>query len=171
MLNNVFVKLLIVAMLMISAGCQSLQADKLRYDFPANLQISFSEKVIEDGNKYRLSVVFSSLVGELKNIEVYFSSSPDLKVISNTAVLPLLVEGESRKARILAVKTAVPAGDMGTWVKVGIRYLPDYSAIRKRISDLTVYPDPIQRQRLLDILQRNELQKERYHQTARRFIR
>ncbi len=171
MLKNRLTGLVIVFLMMVSAGCKALHADKLRYDFPHNLQISFSEKIMEDGGKYRLSFIVTSMVGNLKNVEVYFSSSPDLKILSNTRFLPSLPEGESRKARILAVKTGLPADEMGSWVKVGIRYLPDFSEIRRRVSDEKAYPDSTQRQRLLDILQRNELNKERYHQTARHFIR
>ncbi|MFZ5952735.1 MAG: hypothetical protein ACOYXC_18680 [Candidatus Rifleibacteriota bacterium] len=145
-------------------------ADQTRYIFPQNIRMSFADEIKKTEGKISLTAVIESLVGELKNIEVYFSSSKDLKILSNTTTLPKIKKGSLRKVKILAVRTGEKTDEMGSWIKMGVRYQPDYAAILAAVGDTGVYPDQNERQRLIDIVNRNSQSKEPYHEMIRFFI-
>lgn len=147
-----------------------LMADQTRYSFPQNIRMTFTDISAAD-NKFKLTAFIESLVGELKNIEIYFSSSPDLKVLSNTSRLKMLKAGAARKVKILAVKTGLKPGEMGSWIKMGVRYQPDFTAITEIVADAGRFPDQNERQRLLDIVAKNQLKSERYHESIRYFLK
>jgi hypothetical protein len=144
-------------------------ANQFRYVFPNNLVINFADEIEKSGNKFRISAIIEGQLGTLTNLELYFASSKDLKVISNTTELKQLKAGERRKVKILAVKTGEATDQMGTWLKLGIRYTPDYQAIIAAVSDEGKFPDQVERQRLIDIARRNQSQNEQYHMSARFF--
>lgn len=147
-----------------------LMAAQTRYSFPQNIRMTFTDISSAD-NKFKLTAFIESLVGELKNVEIYFSSSLDLKVLSNTSRLKMLKTGAARKVKILAVKTGLNPGEIGSWIKMGVRYQPDFAAITAIIADTDRFPDQNERQRLLDIVAKNQLKSELYHESIRYFLK
>lgn len=164
------VKRFFVGIVFVLTVLPGLMADQTRYSFPQNIKMAFTDLSAAD-NKFKLTALIESLAGELKNIEIYFSSSADLKVLSNTSRLKNLKAGASRKVKILAVKTGLKPGEMGTWIKMGVRYQPDFAAIAAIVADAERFPDQNERQRLLDIVAKNKLKPERYHESLRYFLK
>ncbi len=145
-------------------------ADQTRYVFPQNIRMSFADGIKKTEGKISLTAIIESLVGDLKNVEVYFSSSKDLKILSNTTTLPLIKKSSLRKVKVLAVSTGKKTDETGSWIKMGVRYQPDYAAILAAVGDVSAYPDQNERQRLIDIVNRNSRIKEPYHEMIRFFI-
>lgn len=149
----------------------TLTAEQFRYVFPANISLAFGEDCEEANDKIKLTATIESKLGNLSNLEVSFASSQDLKVISNTRTLKSLKAGDIRKVKILAVKTDKKPDEMGTWVKMGVRYLPDYQAIIATANDTTKFPDQFERQRLLDIASKNQKSASIYSESTRHFLK
>lgn len=158
----------------IFCGSQAGWAEKFRYEFPTNLRLSIEPNDATEektGNKITLNAFIECLVGNLQNIEIYFTSSSDLRVVNASSNLKNLPSGSRRKIKILVLKTGKQLDEMGSWVKMGVRYRPDYPAIRELVSNKQAYGDEKERLRLLEILEKNQATDENYHQITRFFFK
>lgn len=164
------VKVMIFCALILAFISPQLSANQFRYCFPTNITLDFTEKIEKVSDKTKLTATIASKLGILTNLEVYFSSSRDLKILSNTRTLKSLKAGVVRKVKILAVKTGEKADEMGSWVKMGVRYTPDYPAILAILHDSHEFPDQFERQRLIDVANKNKKAKSQYNDSVRSFL-
>lgn len=146
-----------------------LTASQVSYVFPPNISIQILNSSELIGDQIRLAATLESRLGTLANLEIFFESSKDIKILTNTRTLKSLAAGAVRKVKILAVKTGLPADEMGTWLKMGVRYTPDYQAILAAVNSETSYPDKFERQKLIDIATRNSETQARHLEAIRHF--
>ncbi|MBU1106580.1 MAG: hypothetical protein KKB51_07950 [Candidatus Riflebacteria bacterium] len=162
-------QLLLTLLAIFSFGHSRATADQLSYLFPTNISLRIADSSIDSAGRLQLSVIIESKLGNLSDLEIYFDSSKDFKVITNLRTLKLLKPQSARKVRVLAIKTGNQPDEIGSWVKVGVKYSPDYQAILQAVNNTDEYPDQFERQRLIDIAQSNEQAKSRYSDAIRFF--
>ncbi len=148
-----------------------LHANQFSYVFPPNISLQIIDQHEESGGKLRLTALIESRLGTLQNLEVFFDSSKDLQILSNTSLLKNLPPNSPRKVKILAIKTGKEADELGSWLKMGVRFSPDYEAIMSSIKDKTVYPDDFERQKLVDIVEKNAKAEAHYLEAVRHFVK
>ncbi|MDD3145656.1 MAG: hypothetical protein PHD82_00020 [Candidatus Riflebacteria bacterium] len=148
-----------------------LHANQFSYVFPPNISLQIIDQHEESGGKIRLTALIESRLGTLEDLEVFFESSKDMQILSNTSKLKTLPPGAPRKVKILAVKTSKIADELGSWLKMGVRFTPDYQAIRTYIADKSIYPDDFERQKLVNIVDKNVGAEARYLEAVRHFIK
>ena len=139
------------------------------YVFPTNITLKFIDNLIEENGRLKLTAVLKSQLGELNNLEIFFDSSKDLKIMSNTSNLNSLPIDSPRKVKILAIKTGEQPDELGSWIKMGVKYLPDYQQISEAINNPDTYPDQNERQKLIDILSKNQQSGARFLEAIRYF--
>ena len=161
--------LISLSLAIISLGSGDAMADQFSYLFPPNLSLRVADSSLDNNGRLQLSVILESALGNLSELEIYFDSSRDLKVITNLRTLKELKPQAARKVRVLAVKTGKQPDELGSWVKVGVKYTPDYNAILQAASDEVRYPDQFERQKLLEIASNNAQTKARYSEAIRFF--
>ncbi|HMM60002.1 MAG TPA: hypothetical protein PKC25_07715, partial [Candidatus Rifleibacterium sp.] len=101
--------------------------------------------------------------------EIFFESSKDLQILSNASVIKAVPQASPRKVKILAVKTGQQPDEMGSWLKMGVRFSPDYQAIKAAVNDKQIYPDDFERQKLLKVVEKNLSENARYLEAVRHF--
>ncbi len=138
-------------------GPFAAESNETRYVFPPNLEMALEPKSLPDSGAVKTFVgALESRVGELRDVQVFFESSPDLLVENSKASFEKLAEGNSKKIEI-SVKPGKGLPDAGgSWVKMRVVYLPDYAQLTRKISDITLYPDSAERERLREIVERNK---------------
>jgi hypothetical protein len=114
-------------------------------------------------------VILESALGNLSDLEIYFDSSKDLKVLTNLRTLKELKPGSARKIRVLATRTGQQPDEIGSWVKIGVKYLPDYEAIIAVAGDTGKYPDQFERRKIQEIASSNAQKKAKYSEAVRFF--
>lgn len=139
------------------------------YVFPANISLKFIDGLRQEKSALKLTAIIESQLGELRNLEIFFDSSKDLKVISNTSNLSSLPNNSPRKVKILAIRTGEQPHELGSWIKMGVRYLPDYPQISNAINNLETYPDDSERQKLIEISNKNQQSAARCVEVIRYF--
>ncbi len=162
-------QLLMMLLILTSLVQGRLYANQFAYIFPPNISLQIVDQH-EEAGKIRLTAIIESRLGILENLELFFESSKDLQVLSNTSVLKTLENGVQRKIKILAVRTGKPADEIGSWLKMGVRFTPDYKAMLFAVSDTEKYPDDNERQKLLDVVAKNSSAGARYLEAVRHFI-
>lgn len=164
-------QLLMMLFILTSLVQGRLHANQFSYVFPPNISLQIIDQQQESGGKIRLTALIESRLGTLENLEVFFESSKDFQVLSNTSLLKKLPANSPRKVKVLAVKTGKDADELGSWLKMGVRFTPDYEAIKAATIDKTTYPDDFERQKLVDIVEKNALTKAPYLEAVRHFIK
>ncbi|OGK11087.1 MAG: hypothetical protein A2W80_05260 [Candidatus Riflebacteria bacterium GWC2_50_8] len=166
--SGLFLIILLLTMVVATMSARAA-GNQFSYQLPANLSLLISDSHFDSNGKLQLSVILQSTLGNLSDLEIYFDSSKDLKVLTNLRTLKNLKPGSVRKIRILASKTGQQPDEIGSWVKVGVKYLPDYDAIVAMASDAEKYPDQFERQKLLELAQSNAQKEARYSDAIRFF--
>lgn len=139
------------------------------YTLPPNISLKFADKADNGKDRIQLTAMLESLLGNLTELEIFFDCSKDLKVVTSTRSLKQLLPGQKRKVKILAVKTGNKAGELGSWIKMGVRYRPDYARLKEVSENQQTYPDRFERLRLQEIVARNTAQNARYLEAIRWF--
>lgn len=171
MFKNVFGLQMLIMMLIFTTLIHGrLQASEFAYVFPPNITINFMDQATR-GDNIRLTAIIETRLGTPENLEIFFASSKDLQIMSNTSTLKSLSPASPIKIKILAVKTGKAPDELGSWLKMNVRYSPDYLAIKKTVSDSGKYPDSNERQKLLDIIEKNADTQAKYTEAARYFIK
>ncbi len=148
-----------------------LHATQFSYVFPPNISLQILGQQEDSNGKLRLTALIESRLGTLENLEVFFESSKDLQILSNASVLKNLPQNSPRRVKILAVKTGKATDELGSWLKMGVRFSPDYTAIIASVNDKTTYPDDFERQKLIDIAEKNARAEARYLEAVRHFVK
>lgn len=162
-------QLLMMLMILTSLIHGRLHANQFSYVFPPNISLQIVDQ-IEEAGKIRLTAIIESRLGTLENLEIFFESSKDLQILSNASVIKSVPQASPRKVKILAVKTALQPDEMGSWLKMGVRFTPDYQAIKTAVSDKQIYPDDFERQKLMNVVEKNLSENARYVEAVRHFI-
>ncbi len=171
MFKNVFGLQLLMMMLIFTTLLQGrLRASEFAYVLPQNIAIEITEQTVK-GNNIRFAAIITARLGTLEDLEIFFASSKDLQILSNTTTLKSLSPDSPRKIKILAVKTGQKTDKLGSWFKMNVRYLPDYQAIKNSIGDAGKYPAASERQKLFDIVEKNAAAKAKYTETSRYFLK
>ncbi len=147
-------------------------ADVTRYVFPENLALSMTPLGSwspERGGGVKAQI--TSRLGTLRQLEIFFETSPDLTVHPLVGRVAELAEGASEILPLRVGKGPGMPDQMGSWIRMRVRYLPDYERITQAVRDPAAYPNPSERQRLLDIVDRNARRAERYTAAFRFFAR
>ncbi len=108
--------------------------------------------------------------GTLTDLELFVDTSPDLRC---DLTLPRLAEvrpGHPARLTLPLARTASAADELGTWVRLGVRYSPDYEALRTAVANPASFPIDSERRRLLDIVTRNQKSRARFTDATRVFL-
>lgn len=168
-INDLGNRIILLVPLILCLMSANLEASQFNYVFPPNISLRFADDATTEQNRLKLSATIESLLGNLTNLEIFFDSSKDLKIMSNTRTLKNLAPENLRKVKILAIKTGATPDELGTWIKMGVRYLPDYPQILEAVNNTSQYPDRFERQKLLDILAKNSVSGARHLEVTRYF--
>ncbi len=147
-------------------------ADVMRYVFPANLSLTLTPVGSwspEKGGALKAAV--QSRLGTLRQVEIFFECSPDLTVHPARSTVREIAENAVESLPVVVGKGPGRPDEMGSWVRMRVRYLPDFEAIAKRIGDPAAFPVTSERQRLIDINARNQKKAAPYTSATRFFIR
>ncbi|EKD83886.1 MAG: hypothetical protein ACD_39C00389G0003 [uncultured bacterium] len=161
--------LTVLLLMMVATMPASSMTDQFSYLLPPNISLRVTDSSYDSNGKLQLSVIMESALGTLSDLEIYFDSSKDLKVLTNLRTLKNLKPEAARKIRILATRTGQQPDEIGSWVKIGVKYLPDYDAIVMAANDQQKYPDQFERQKLLEIAESNAQKRARYSDAIRFF--
>jgi hypothetical protein len=145
-------------------------ATQFRYVFPPNLSISVAEDQPVSGKAAKVVAVLQSRLGTLKNLEVFLDTSPDLSFSGKPIVISEIPETASKTLDFNVVPTNLPPDEMGSWVSVRVRYLPDFEKIQATVSDKKAYPIEDERQRLTTIAEKNRTSGALYTDSVRLFV-
>lgn len=130
----------IVIVLGLLAVPGSAQENKFRYIFPGNLTYEIvPEGKTWTGQPMKATMKLVGKVGNLKDLKVFFFSSPNLKVAPSEVSLEALASGKTQTFQI-EVSPGKDASQVGTWIGLTVDYLPDYSALEKTLSQKDKYP-------------------------------
>jgi hypothetical protein len=162
-------QLLMMLMILTSLIHGRLHANQFAYVFPPNISLQIVDQ-IEEAGKIRLTAIIESRLGTLENLEIFFESSKDLQILSNASVIKAVPQASPRKVKILAIKTGQQPDEMGSWLKMGVRFSPDYQAIKAAVNDKQIYPDDFERQKLLKVVEKNLSENARYLEAVRHFV-
>lgn len=162
-------QLLMMLIILTSLIHGRLHANQFSYVFPPNISLQITDQV-EEAGKIRLTAIIESRLGTLENLEIFFESSKDLQILSNASVIKSVPQASPRKVKILAVKTGQQPDEMGSWLKMGVRFTPDYQAVKAAVNDKQIYPDDFERQKLLNVVEKNLSENARYLEAVRHFV-
>ncbi|HAE39180.1 MAG TPA: hypothetical protein DCG57_11155 [Candidatus Riflebacteria bacterium] len=166
--TGLFLLVALAAMIVATFSARAA-TNQFSYQLPANLSLLVNDSHFDSTGKLQLSVILQSTLGNLSDLEIYFDSSKDLKVLTNLRTLSSLKPGAARKIRVLATRTGLKPDEIGSWVKVGVKYLPDYGAIIAVASDTAKYPDQFEREKIQEIAQNNAQKRARFSEAVRFF--
>jgi hypothetical protein len=164
-----FLVRLLAGFVMFFFGTTQVISSQFSYTFPPNISLEFSKNIVSEKNRLKAEAIIQSRMGTLSDLEIFFDCSKDLKILCNTRTLKHLSQEQIRKVKIIAVTTGEKADELGTWLKMGVRYLPDYKMIREHLNKSPDYSDQHEKAKLKEILDTNELKQARYIEAARLF--
>ncbi|MBF0409790.1 MAG: hypothetical protein HQM10_20785 [Candidatus Riflebacteria bacterium] len=139
--------------------------DDARYSPPQNLSL----ELVSSGTKYVGTV--KVLLGSPSGLEIFFESSVDLSVNRPSEKIEKLASNSVLTFEFSADKQKNLPGSDGTWLRMRIVYLPDYSAQKVYLSDVKKYPAQEERIRVLKIVEANEKAAARQTDSVRYFVR
>ena len=145
-------------------------ADTFRYEFPENLVLALEKAPAKLGRPGTTLVgTLESRLGVLKQLRIFFESSPDLRVVPATMELKELSAGSLRRFKVRLEPGAGSPDASGSWVRLRVMYRPDYVAIATHITSSSAFSDPMERRRLLETLRRNSTARKTYTSAVRWF--
>lgn len=148
-----------------------LPASEFRYLVPGNIVMTLEPSPDAIGfESLPLTATVRAKVGTPKNIDVFFESTPDLKVYPEKMSLSALAT-EPLKTRVTITKTGTPPKGVEneSWVRMRVVYEPDYESLLQMVENPSRYPDPNERQRLVDRIMKNSEKRARQTDAVRYF--
>jgi len=145
-------------------------ASEFRYILPGNIVMTLEEtpRASEKG-KLNLVATLRAKFGTPKNIEIYFESTPNFRVTPEMTSLALLAtEPLQAHLTVTTIPDAAPPGNE-SWIRMRVVYEPDYEHLSQLVSNEKRYPDPMERQRLLDRIMENARKHARQTDAVRYF--
>lgn len=158
----------LAAVLLLSAGVGAgpRAPDQIRYAMPRSLDLALAPA----SGAWQIGARLESRCGLLTDLELFVTTSPDLRCDLTLPRLSELRPGRPVHLTLPLVRTASAAGELGSWVRLGVRYIPDYEALRAAVADPASFPIEAERRRLLGILARSQKSRARFTDAARLFL-
>lgn len=129
----------------------AVTADAMHYTFPSNIALELKQV-----DSTHVDAAIETRTGSPSGIRLFFESSDDLQVAPASASIERLSAAMPGKFRLLVGHTGRPTDESGSWIRLRAVYNPDYDSLAKAVANINVYPDDTERQKLLDILERNK---------------
>ncbi|MBF0543723.1 MAG: hypothetical protein HQM08_04785 [Candidatus Riflebacteria bacterium] len=145
-------------------------ANQFHYIFPTSISLELAP-IKSDSEISQVAATVSSKLGTLTKLEIFFESSPDLTIEPQKFELSELQQDTSKSFSTKIQKGPGKPDEMGSWVKIRVKYFPDYINIQKVIENTASYPVEIERNRLLEILEKNKLKKDKFTSALRFFLK
>ncbi|MBF0410920.1 MAG: hypothetical protein HQM10_26480 [Candidatus Riflebacteria bacterium] len=156
--------------LTLSAG--TVFSDQNVYILPASILLT-----IEKSPNDNICVgTIESRFGNLKSLEIFIDSSPDIKAVTPSQKLEFLAEKSKHSLNIEIVKnqvrnaSATARSELGSWIKMRVSYIPDFDALFSASLNPASYPNTIERERLQKIIEENRKKSEPYTDAVRIFL-
>jgi len=125
-------------------------SSKEMYQAPPDLEASFSPNGPEGGDSVKLAGKLAAATGNLRNVKVWFTASPDLQVKPLDPLPQALKQGKKTTLRVEVSPSRSGKGTRRTWVKMHVSYLPDFASVAKAVEkNEEEYPEPYLRDVLL----------------------
>lgn len=161
-------QLLMMLIILTSLIHGRLHANQFSYVFPPNISLQITDQV-EEAGKIRLTAIIESRLGTLENLEIFFESSKDLQILSNASVIKSVPQA-SPSSKFSQSK---PASSMTKWAhgwKWASDSPPTTKVVKAAVNDKQVYPDDFERQKLLNVVEKNLSENARYLEAVRHFV-
>lgn len=155
----------------LGAFADSVQASEFRYLVPGNIVMTLEPGPEALGPKsLPLVATVRAKVGTPRNVDVFFESTPDLKVYpEKTSLVALATEPLKTKVTITKTGTLPKGVDDESWIRMRVVYEPDYESLLRVVENPSRYPDPNERQRLVDRIMKNSEKRARQTDAVRYF--
>ena len=172
MTTNVFWKILPKALcLLFWFGIPTIvMGSQFHYVFPQNIFLALEEKAGDKKNTRELIGTIESKLGTLQKLNLFFNSSPDLKIECAITNIDRMSAGEIKKIQIKLFSSNGKPDEMGSWVKMSAKFLPDYGKILETVSNVASYPVEYERQRLIDTATANQKSRDQSIEATRLFL-
>jgi hypothetical protein len=145
-----------------------LFADQFRYTFPPNISVTLEESPSTPART--LVARLKSKLGTLTNLKVFFHSSPDIRIEGIPTTIEDLQVGKEQTFSVTLHPTKKSPDEMGSWVRLGVKFVPDYEAILAAVSSPKTYPVEYARERLRRTVQTNQKKVAVYTEATRLFF-
>jgi hypothetical protein len=154
--------------LLLSAGVVAgpRAPDQIRYAMPRSLELALAPA----SGALQIEARLESRCGLLTDLELFVTTSPDLRCNWTMQRLSELRPGRPVHLTLPLARTASGAGELGSWVRLGVRYIPDYEALRAAVADPASFPIEAERRRLPGILARSQKSRARFTDATRLFL-
>jgi hypothetical protein len=133
-------------------SCQAM-ADKFEYSVPVQAKVGL--KLVKSdisAKKYELIGKIESLIGDHKSVEVFFESSADFVIEPNKKeIVKVLKKGQAQTFNISAKKVDKKVGASGSYVRLRIKYIPNYKEMLAKITPEN-YPKKYPRKSLIQAI-------------------
>ena len=141
-----------------------------QYTLPSNIEFKVIEKPEKIQQTMRFAIEITSKIGTLKDLNIFYYSSKDLKIMSEKTVIKSLKQDEKRTIKVIATRTEDEKSVLGSWIRLGVKYVPDYDAMLKVASNMEKYPDPVLREILISDVKTAQETSEPVIDAVRHFI-
>jgi hypothetical protein len=149
------------------------RADQFRYTFPPNLTLTLEPDPAigktNDAARHLVGMI-EARTGTPRFLEIFFESSADLRVVTAGQKVEALKEHTTHRVAVEVERTGKPASELGSWVKIGVRYRPDYERLQTIMSDPSAFPVDFERDRMLTILRANQRRAAKHLDAVRVFL-
>ena len=154
-------------------GCSFPNGDPfLHYPYPASIAINLNTANGQHPAKVPATLLgtVEARTGTLRNLHIYFESSDDLSVQMPEDVVDILHQGEEKSYQILTTKGKGKPDAGGSWVRIRVTYLPDYTTLLNIVSDPKRYPPEEVRSHYVTQTERAQQEKALVTDAARVFF-
>ena len=146
----------------------SAGADQFRYEFPRNLVLALHASPASGAMD--LEAVLESRLGTLRELELSIDTSPDWRCDPPSARIATLAEGRIQRFPLTLAPTGARPDELGSWVRLGVKYSPDYARMLATVSDAASYPVDNERRRLVETATLNQKSRVRFTDATRLFL-
>jgi hypothetical protein len=152
--HKAFKTLLGLSLLLALSASPGVATMPFSYRYPTSLSMKM-ELISKDRSEAILIVTVKSLVGTLRELELYFYSADNMSTQPSSAKLPVLPEGQQKQYEIKVTKTILNKKSEW-WLQLRVDYYMDYAALRQIVMTDPKYSETNARSNLLGRLGKNE---------------
>lgn len=158
---------LLLALLSVISYCNG-DASMFRYPYPRSINLKLMPEPLTKPGITLLTGIVESRLGNLRDIRIYFESSKDFAVVPDNFSIDQLGHGVKRRMRIAVKEASGKPNASGSWVRMRVKYLPDYDSMLSSVEKSQYLTDENERNRLIDTI-RNNSGKQAFQTDAVRF--
>ncbi|MBF0547668.1 MAG: hypothetical protein HQM08_24730 [Candidatus Riflebacteria bacterium] len=131
-----------------------------QYTLPNIINLSLKDLSSENSENKTVKQLLGSIasnLGRLTSIAYFFESSPDLSLIECPQKIISIDQAASITFFVKFTTSEKPPSEIGSWVKLVVRYKPDYEKLLQYVTEnVSLYPIEYERNRLLEEIKKNE---------------